>query len=204
MRMCIAMDQLGIEASSFKLEVKRNQPIYDSTLVNDYELLKQDYMNFVEQGKNYMPPTNKNAQEDADTKEFTAFGRDLTQAKRTIQEKIEGQFSVENDIVNEKISGLNMGMQVYLNYKRRRFAMSPHVGMMIALTYTLIPIIYKLISKENFFIKENMIIFACFFFSIFSLSMLNWAMLKLLEIFFDMKLMFKKNIISMLDPKFAI
>jgi hypothetical protein len=97
-----------------------------------------------------------------------------------------------------------MGMQVYLNYKRRRFAMSPHVGMMIALTYTLIPIIYKLISKENFFIKENMIIFACFFFSIFSLSMLNWAMLKLLEIFFDMKLMFKKNIISMLDPKFAI
>ena len=82
--------------------------------------------------------------------------------------------------------------------------MSPHVGMMIALTYTLIPIIYKLISKENFFIKENMIIFACFFFSIFSLSMLNWAMLKLLEIFFDMKLMFKKNIISMLDPKFAI
>lgn len=59
-RMCIAMNQLGIESSSFVLEVKRNQPIYDSTLVNDYELLKQDYMNFVEQGKNYMPPTNKN------------------------------------------------------------------------------------------------------------------------------------------------
>ena len=52
-RMCISMDQLGIESSSFQLEVQRNQPIYDSTLVNDYELLKQDYMNFVEQGKDY-------------------------------------------------------------------------------------------------------------------------------------------------------
>lgn len=76
--------------------------------------------------------------------------------------------------------------------------------MMLALVYTLIPIFYKLISQENFFIRENMIVFACFFMSIFSLCMLNWAMMKLLEIFFDMKLMFKKNIISMIDPKFAV
>ena len=120
-------------------------------------------------------------------------------------EKLEGQFSIENDVVNEKISGLNMGMQIYLNYKRRRFEMAPMVGMSVAMVYTLIPIFYKLISGDNeFFIKENMVIFGCFFMSVFSLMMLNWAMLKLLEIFFDMKLMFKKNIISMLDPKFAV
>ena len=38
---------------------------------------------------------------------------------------------------------------------------------------------------------------------IFSLARLNWSMIKLLEIFFDMKLDFKMNIMSMLDPKFA-
>ena len=83
--------------------------------------------------------------------------------------------------------------------------MTANVGMMIAMFYGFIPLIWKAICWETaFFHKENYIIFGLFFMNIFNLKMLNWALVKLLEILFDMKLDFKMNIISMLDPKFAV
>lgn len=79
------------------------------------------------------------------------------------------------------------------------------IGMTLTLVYSLIPIIWKKIAhEEEFFCKENYLVFGLLFMNIFSLAMLNWYLIKLLEIFFDMKLYFKMNIISMLDPDFAI
>jgi hypothetical protein len=79
------------------------------------------------------------------------------------------------------------------------------VGVLISFVYSFIPLIWKKFAKEEaFFHRENYIIFGLLFFNIFSLSFLNWAVIKRLEIFFDMKLYFKMTIMSMLDPNFAV
>ena len=75
------------------------------------------------------------------------------------------------------------------------------VGLMLTVIYSVIPIIWASIAQEEgFFCKQNYFIYFMLFLCIFSLTWINWTLIKLLEILFDMKLNFKMNIMCMLDP----
>lgn len=75
----------------------------------------------------------------------------------------------------------------------------------ISFFYATIPLIWKLIIKDHSYnFKENWIIFALLWILVFTYKSLNAFLIQVIVVYFEMKLEFKSQIISMIDRKFAV
>lgn len=77
--------------------------------------------------------------------------------------------------------------------------------MIISFIYACIPVIWKLIVRdESYLCKENWIMFGLQWPAIFAFKLLNFFLINIVIVMFQMKVEFKSQIISMIDPRFAI
>lgn len=83
--------------------------------------------------------------------------------------------------------------------------MQLHLGklILIGFVYATIPLIVKAITQdESYNFKENWIIFAIQWISMFSYKLFNSLLIVFVIVILEMKLEFKKQAIAMINPRF--
>lgn len=143
--------------------------------------------------------------QDFGARQIKVFGRSFEVDNMNVCDKISQFYQVDNEELNDKIDGVNLCLLLFKNFQQNKLDMGIRYGLTIAFAYANIPIIWKLIIKDHSYnCRENWTIFAIQWLAMFMFKFFNWFLLRFVIIFFEMKIEFKCQIISMFDRTFAI